>query len=683
MLALLVGFPAGSPTALAVDPYGSYTYSSEGDVLPSPAPYLPDEVWTGAKAGSGDWKQPSDVFVAGDRIYVTDSGNHRIVVLDGRLSVVRTIDGFDRGGVREAFNQPQGVFVAADGTIYVADTGNARIVVLDADGALVREVRTPESDVLPKGFVFAPMKLAVDKSGRMFVISKNVFEGMMEFDARGGFVGFTGANRVVPNMLDYIWKRFLSTRAQRSAMQLFLPTEFDNVAIDEEGFIYTVTATADTRNPIRRQNGSGDNILRVPEGRPGPVGDVRVPSFSGTVRGPSSFVDVAVRPHGIYSALDAKRGHIFTYDADGNLLYVFGSLGDVWGTFKQPVALDYWGDRLLVLDKIAGQLTVFRPTEYALLIQEALYLHNTGRYAEAAARWREVAERNVNFEIAYIGIGKSLLREGRYREAMRYFKLGDDRKNYSKAFKLYREQLVRQYLDESLLVAAASGIGLAVYRRRRRRAVRPARDPFKLVNRLRYAFHVMFHPFDGFWDLKHERRGSVPAAWIWLFLLFVAVLIDRQWTGFIFNPYDPDELNVFNELMRVAVPVGLWCVANWCITTLMDGEGTFKDIFIATSYSTVPLVLVLVPAAMLSNAVTREEGAFLVFFRYGAVLWTVYLLFAGMLTVHQYSPRKTVFSMAATVVGIGIILFIALLFFYLLQQLLTFGLNVYKEISFR
>lgn len=668
----------------AAEPYGSYTYSAERDVLPAPAPYLPDVVLTGAKAGSGDWKLPSDVFVDGDgRIYVLDSGNHRIVVLNEQLQTAQTIDFFIRAGDRDTFNNPQGMFVVDDGTIYVADTDNGRIVALNKDGSFLREIRVTESEKLPPRFSFIPTKLAVDPSGRMFVVARNVFEGMMEFDPQGEFVGFTGANRVVPNFIDYVWKRFLSTRAQRSAMQLFLPTEFGNVTIDEDGFIYTVTAQSDTSTPVRRQNGSGDNILRVPDGRAGPVGDVGMPNFSGSIRGPSSFVDVAVRQEGVYSTLDSKRGRVFTYDGDGNLLYVFGSLGTVDGTFKQPVAIGYWGDQLLVLDKLMGQLTVFRPTTYALLILEALELHHSGQYTEAAERWREVADHNVNFEIAYIGIGKTLLREGRFGEAMRYFKLGDDRKNYSKAFKLYREHVVREYYDETLITAGGVWVGIALIRKRRKHKERTVPDPNKLSRRLLYGFHIMRHPFDGFWDMKHERRGSLQAGGIWLLLLFAALLIERQLSGFIFNPNDPESLHLFNELMRVVVPVGLWCIANWCITTLTDGEGTFKDIATATAYATVPQAIVLVPVTFLTNIVTREEGAFLAFFKYGAMCWSVYLLFVGMMTVHQYSPRKTIFSMAATVIGMGIILFIALLFFYLLQQLVTFGLNIYKEISFR
>ena len=34
----------------------------------------------------------------------------------------------------------------------------------------------------------------------------------------------------------------------------------------------------------------------------------------------------------------------------------------------------------------------------------------------------------------------------------------------------------------------------------------------RYVQSLRYALHVITHPFDGFWDLSHEMRGTVAAA---------------------------------------------------------------------------------------------------------------------------------------------------------------------------
>ena len=85
----------------------------------------------------------------------------------------------------------------------------------------------------------------------------------------------------------------------------------------------------------------------------------------------------------------------------------------------------------------------------------------------------------------------------------------------------------------------------------------------ELWKQLRYSTHVMFHPFDGFWDLKHEHRGSVKAAMVLLAMLVLNSIIKTQFTGFLYNPYyDGVSLNVFSELTSVVGTFFLWCISN-------------------------------------------------------------------------------------------------------------------------
>ena len=134
-----------------------------------------------------------------------------------------------------------------------------------------------------------------------------------------------------------------------------------------------------------------------------------------------------------------KKGRIFTYDTDGNLLYLFGGIGNRLGNFRDPVALDVIDNNFVVLDFNMSQITVFEPTEYGRLVREAVELHLTGKYDESAAKWEQVLKFNANCELAYIGMGKALLRKDDFRQAMKYFRLGNKRDYYSKAFDLYRQ----------------------------------------------------------------------------------------------------------------------------------------------------------------------------------------------------------------------------------------------------
>jgi hypothetical protein len=205
----------------------------------------------------------------------------------------------------------------------------------------------------------------------------------------------------------------------------------------------------------------------------------------------------------------------------------------------------------------------------------------------------------------------------------------------------------------------------------------------RYLDSLKFSFYVIFHPFKGFWDLKHEKRGSMAAAMTFIVLLIITYILRRQYTGFIFNQNDPKELNVFVEIISVLLPFFLWVTANWCITTLMEGEGSYRDIVIATAYALVPLILINLPLIPLSRIINIEEGAFYYFFGSVSVLWTGILILAGASVTHQYTMTKTVFTSILSVVGMGLMIFIGLLVFSLLQQMISFVYTIYREIAFR
>jgi hypothetical protein len=205
----------------------------------------------------------------------------------------------------------------------------------------------------------------------------------------------------------------------------------------------------------------------------------------------------------------------------------------------------------------------------------------------------------------------------------------------------------------------------------------------RYLDSLKFSLYVIFHPFKGFWDLKHEKRGSMAAAMTFIVLLIVTYILRRQYTGFIFNQNDPKELNVFVEIISVLLPFFLWATANWCITTLMEGEGSYRDIVIATAYALVPLILINLPLIPLSRIINIEEGAFYYFFGSVSVLWTGILILAGASVTHQYTMTKTVFTSILSVVGMGLMIFIGLLVFSLLQQMISFVYTIYREIAFR
>ncbi len=427
--------------------YVSYIYDYYWQIVECPYAYLPENVLMGNELGIGPLKNPGDIFVDGEnKIYLLDSGNNRLAIFDGNWKKLKIIDGFDNRGKRDGFKDPQGLFVSDNGDIYIADTENGRIVVLDSEGNLLRLIGKPQSEIIDEEtFVFKPIKVTLDKAKRLYIISRGVYDGIIELDAEGRFRGFMGANRVTPSVIDYFWRN-ISTKEQKEAMVIFLPTEYSNFDVDDEGFLYATTGDLDNImdafssvnregfRPIKRLNPSGDDILRRNSEVFEPVGDLTLET--------SSFVDVCVEDSGVYNCLDKTKGRIFTYNSDGDLLYVFGGLGFQEGTFRAPSAIDTIGDRIIVLDKGGNSVTVFSPTEYGMLIKDAVRFHYSGKYSEATQRWQQIIAVNNNYHLAYIGYGKALLRQQEYKEAMEKFKLGNHRRYYSDAFKLYRKEVI-------------------------------------------------------------------------------------------------------------------------------------------------------------------------------------------------------------------------------------------------
>lgn len=699
-LGLELVWPLGGATALALVPYESYTYNPWGEPVPAPLPYVPRRVIEGRTLGIGQFRSPQDVFVGSDQtVYLLDSGNNRIVHLDSEFQLLRVIDGFERDGVQESFRSPRGLFVTDGGVIYVADTENGRIVELGPDGRLLRVIPAPGPEhaaAFPQGFVYRPTKLVVDDAGRIFVIARDQYEGIMEFNADGEFQGFVGAPRVTPSLVDVLWSR-IATEEQRERQALFLPTLYSGIDIDENGFLFVTKQGSADEGAIKKLNPAGRDVLVRKGFHPVP-GDIWYYRTDVTATGPSTFVDIVAREHGIYSALDRNRGRVFTYDENGRLLYVFGSRGSQFGALNGPVALDVLADRtILVVDELKNQLIVFEPTRYANLIHSAIALYEAGYYDESEALWRRVLDLNANYDLAYIGVGRARYRKGDFVQAMVNFRLGHDRSGYSDAFRMYRRQVIEE--NFSLFATVVATVGFLVYLVRRRwgagRATgAPGADEPAYANvsleverglwaALKYSLYVIVRPFDGFYRLKHERRGNAAAASVILVLVIFTFIAVRQYTGFIFNPRKIEDLNVIIEALSVLVPFGLWTVVNWAFTTLMDGKGTMKDVYIASAYALVPIVVIYVPLTLVSNVLIQEEGALYYLFLTLGLVWTVWLLFVGTMVTHDYTVSKTVLSTACILAGMGFVLFVFMLSYEIVGSAIGFVTGLYNEITFR
>jgi DNA-binding beta-propeller fold protein YncE len=456
-------------------PYLGYTYDYWGNVVPSPAAYVPT-ISIGARdvdPSLGAFRSPEDMFVDrnGD-IYLLDTGNDRVVIFDRHLNLRLVIDSFERDGSMDGFNSPYGISVSNSLEIYIADTENRRIVVLDSEGKFVKLFENPQYDSIDETFIFLPVKVAVDPADRVYAIVRNVYEGIMCFDKDGTFFGYFGTVSVNFNRLDWIWRQ-LATREQRARQRLFIPVEFSSMDIDADGFVYTTNIEISDENKIKRLNPSGEDVL-INYTELNIIGDQRFRP-SGRLGGRTSFVDIKARPYGMYSALDAARGRLFTYDSEGNLLYIISGAGNVLGMGRFPTAVEVLDGSILILDRQRGEIVYFAETEYGRLINEAISLRFEGDEKAAVEKWEQVLLLNENYTLAYSGIGKALLASGDNREAMDYLRKGMSVDYYSIAFRRYRNDVMKENMNTVLTVLAFIGavwLGYTLYKASRRRKAR-------------------------------------------------------------------------------------------------------------------------------------------------------------------------------------------------------------------
>lgn len=456
----------------------SYNYSFYGDVIHS-APGMTFATYFNAQTLETPLGSPEYFVVYNNDIYMIDS-ERGLFVIDETFKLKSHHDSFElseaykeKTGQTEALTlkTPFGLDVKPQG-IYLADSGNARIIRLNFDFKVEAVYSNPQDPTF-ESVAFFPIKITVEKTGRMYVISRQVYEGIVELSESGEFNRFTGVNPLRLTPLE-IFRRSMMTEVQLAKLRRFLPTEYTSVSINENSFIYATSKPTDNNvsNTIQLINPKGVDVIKR-NGYHGVQGEIHyIENMNNyVINGPSMLVDIDYTKGGIFSVLDQKRSRIFTYDSEGNLLYINGDEGQQSDKFKQAVAIGYHGDDLIVLDRGSKTFIVYRLTEFGTLVNQAVAFHDDGRFEEAHDIWIELLKKNANYEIAYNGIGKHLLREGKYKEAMANFKLGHDKYYYSKAFKEYRNNILRAnfgYIFAGVIVVVAGSIGLVIYKKRKK-----------------------------------------------------------------------------------------------------------------------------------------------------------------------------------------------------------------------
>lgn len=724
VLCAVMLFPLFTVGASASSAYQTYTYSIDGKALYSPDAYSASKTVGSAdlafasfypNASADSLKKLTKLDNPGDmvtdsekKVYIADSGNNRIVVLSRYLELDYIISDFinDKGNP-DSFTNPQGVFVVNpkdgdNGEIWVCDTDHNRLVVFDrVTFEFKKIIDQPQSQLFDDDAVYKPVAMAIDQYGRIYVVSSTTYQGIIVMDSDGEFVGFIGAQAVTISAWQILWRK-LQTDEQKKVSAKLISTEYNNISITEDGFVYVTTSSiaessvqsaingkskSGTYLPVKLLNPSGEEIMRRNGFWP-PAGEIDYSTDStDTYHGVSTITDVAVGPEKTWSIIDEKRQKIYTYDFNGNLLFAFGDKGSLLGSISNIEAICYQGDTLLVLDKgNDGCIVVYERTKYGDLLIQAISAQNSLDYDEAIDCWKEVLQRNSNFDAAYVGIGNAMYRSGSYKDALAMYEVAYDTENWSEAYKEVRKEWMSKWF--LLVIVLIVGVIVGVIKwfqyaaKVNKRVSTDGRAKKTFGQELIYGFYVIFHPFDGFYDLKHEHRGSVRASLVFIAVAVLTFFYQGVGQGYVLNPTGK-VTTIMTQLISVAVPLILFVLANWCLTTLFDGEGSFKDIFIATSYSLLPLPLLIIPTTIVSNWVSSSEASIITFIGTVAFIWVGILLFFGTMVTHDYSMFKNFIIILCTIVAMAVIVFIVLLFSMLLSKLVSLVTNLITEIQYR
>ncbi|NLN51097.1 MAG: hypothetical protein GX149_05700 [Acholeplasmataceae bacterium] len=621
---------------------------------------------------------PQDIFIDQDYIYVADTGNKTIVIMDLEGNYIYSFG-------KEELIKPMGIYVA-DKTIYVADYGSdsdlnsGRIWIYQYDSAavsvtLLKSYQRPNSLALEKtNYTYRPLKIAVDKNKTMYVISQGSYNGVMMINENNRFLNFFAANSVKATLLDYVLKIFYGQQEETN-LKKKIPPEPSNVFFKDSGYLYTLTQTSIV-------DGFGDTVKKVNNGGINffPTKMITTGEFSDLYLGNIENLYVVT-----------KSGFIYEYDREGNLLFVFGGSSDGIdrvGLFKNTSGIAVSTDnKIYVLDDANNNIHIIKPTAYANVVHQALELYNQGKYIESEVYWEEVLTYNSMFDLAHEGIGRSYLMQARYQEAMEKFQIANNKEMYSQAMWEVRNEFLQKYsgfLILAIVLVYLIGFALSKFNQRFK-IISNSNTIFKAKNNqtlqeTKFMFNYIKKPLDSFYEGKAKEKLNLMSLVIYLFGLLVLYIMHLTLSGFAFLKTPLEQLNLVEELAKVIVPVVIFIFANYLTSSLMEGEGTFKSITINTFGSLAPIYLLLPILIALSNVMTLNEGflyhlGFVVMFG-----WVFFLIFFMIKDTHNYSVKETIYNLLLTIFVMIVIIIALVMAYMMVMQVFEFVIDIVKEV---
>lgn len=673
VIVLAVLFGSAVSVSASQETYDSYYYDFEGNSKSAPLGYTPTETLSKLPDGK-TLTNITDMYSDKEGcLYLLDSKQSKVIALSKELEFLREIT-VTENGVKVEFVDAQGMCLSENSDekyLFIADSQNRRILKCDMEGTLLKTFTQPKADIFAEDEDFIPEKVIVNDSDTVLALCKGIYKGAVVFNADGDFLGFYGSNKVQVTaqlLYDYAWKKLFGKERTRT-LTSYVPVEFTNFAMDEKGFIYTITSSSQAQQGISRINFKGANLLNEEL----KFGDIENFSNKGEEM-PTAFIDIVNMKNGIIAALDLTRGRVFIYSKDGDNLMVFGNIGSTVGKFSQVGAIESYEDRLYIYDSTNADITVFSPTEYGTALLGATRLFLEGDYVKSNEAWEYVLEKNQSFSLAYLSIGRALSGQGDYKAAMEYFKKANAKEDYSDAFGEQRKIFLTEWLWLILLIVLIAAAAIIVVRitLKRKPAVKKERNP--------NVFSLLLHPKrDMLYIIKESKHinlisAGIMAAW------FVLEIITVNASGFIFNTSRENPLNIGIVLASSLGLAFLFVLVNWLIISIFNGNGTFLEICRIVSVALVPYIAARFVRLIMTNFCTFEESGFISIVITLGALWSLLILLVGLSQVHEFGAGGTAACFLFTLLGMVLVVFLMLLVSSVAAQIGQFLQNLWSEI---
>ena len=711
MLLVLIAISQCALVSNATTPYANYfivSGSNDKMTLPTPAAYEVIGTLNLSMTDIGSLNAAKDMYLTNvettdadgnavnyTRIYIADTDNNRVVVLTNEPST-KASDGRDlyiSNGFRVDFiiegdaedksdpstlNGPSGIYVDDNGTIIVADTRNFRLVEFTERGNFRYAYAAPESEMLGDDFNFQPLKVVKDDRGYIYVTSIGDYRGIILLNSNGEFSSYYGANSVTLTFWESLIKTFWS-REDTQGTIVKLPYTFQNIYASEDGYIYATTAGTSS-GQLRKINSAGADVLY--EGY-----DFNDPGTRSSV----ALYDVTVDKDNNMFVLDNNGGRIYEYDKWGKNLFAFGTKGTGSGQFSDPQAIAVDNNAIVyVLDSQTNLITMFKPTTFANKVHQAGKLFSDGLYDDSFPVWQEVLNENSYYVLALQSMGQIYYREEKYDDSMQMFYIAEDAENYSTSFIEKRYDFIRDHF--SLIMGGIFGflvllIAIQTLKRKYRlkhRDMEKKRTWFTpIADFFRSIKYIPRHPVDGFEGIRYENQGSYGAAIGVMLIYFITNMLSILCTSFIYRNGKPLAMTNWGlQIGLVFVPWIVVVIVNYGVTTIMYGEGRFRDIFIGGAYCHVPFIFTQLPLAILTNILSQDEASLFGLVQEIVMLWVVFMVYMCIKGVHGYHAGKAIVVFLITMVGVAAVSGLFMIFYGLASQMFDFIIQFGKELSY-